>query len=81
MLFWVCVSGVSVELEGHGGWMGVGCRCPSVCNDIVTPQHLLSHCVSLFDDALPFIYLPDYLSHSVPNIPRGIVLYSLTQLN
>ena len=23
-----------------GVWMGVGCPCPPVCNDIVTPRHL-----------------------------------------
>ena len=27
---------------GHWVWMGVGCPCPPVRNDIVTPRHLLS---------------------------------------
>ena len=27
---------------GHWVWMGVGCPCPPVRNDIVTPRHLLT---------------------------------------
>ena len=27
---------------GHWVWMGVGCPCPPVRNDIVTPRHLFS---------------------------------------
>ena len=35
-------------------WMGVGCPCPPVRNDIVTPRHLLSNtgqnCLNQIDD-------------------------------
>ena len=30
--------------EGLGVWIGVGCPCPPVRNDIVTPRHLLHYC-------------------------------------
>ena len=32
-------SGMRVCVR-RGVWMGVGCPCPPVCNDIVTPRHL-----------------------------------------
>ena len=40
--FGMCVCG------GHGVWMKVGCPCPPVRNDIVTPCHLFSPSVSDF---------------------------------
>ena len=36
-IFLVCVL-----VGGHGVWMGVGCPCPPVRNDVVTPRHLCS---------------------------------------
>ena len=37
MLFLVCVLVVGAW---HGVWMGVGCPCPPIRNDIATPRHL-----------------------------------------
>ena len=31
---------------GHGEWMGVGCPCPPIRNNIVTPRHLFSSTVA-----------------------------------
>ena len=33
----------------HGVWMGVGCHCPPIRNDIVTPRHLLETKLCIFD--------------------------------
>ena len=37
-LVFACVAG------GHGVWMRVGCPCPPVRNNIVTPRHLFCFC-------------------------------------
>ena len=34
------VLGTCVGGGGHGVWIGVGCPCPPIRNDIVTPRHL-----------------------------------------
>ena len=45
MLLWVCVM-----VGGHGVWMGVGCPCPPVRNNIVTPRHLFWFSRYMFAD-------------------------------
>ena len=38
---------------GFGVWMGVGCPCPPVRNDIVTPRHLLDAFSHLYKRLCP----------------------------
>ena len=51
---------------GHGVWMGVGCPCPHVRNDIVTPCHLLytqsMQLIGLFLSACTWFFNPLCLS-------------------
>ena len=42
-----------VHVSGElGVWMGVGCSCPPVRNDILTPCHLLSSVLAALKDGL-----------------------------
>ena len=36
-------------------WMGVGCPCPPVRNDIVTPRHLFSFLLASIKDQIRFL--------------------------
>ena len=40
LCMFVCGGGVGWGVDGVGVWMGVGCPCPLVRKDIVTPRHL-----------------------------------------
>ena len=42
LCMFVCGGGVGWGVDGVGVRMGVGCPCPPVRNDIVTPRHLFA---------------------------------------
>ena len=71
-------------LSWKGGWvghwvrMGVGCPCPPVRNDIVTPRHLfLIHMVSGMNGTQTFVYKPCLLGDMIYKSRKPRELFSV----